>query len=134
MPITIQNQIVNFVNSGGSLLTTESFIWLLSQNKMSNLQPLIPVLPTNNVLVRLSSPATALTYQQSSSLGAIIINGTNFSNVSSQFTFTPSYQPSDGVFGTKITGNMIKSGGTMFYSMTPAGSVSTSKNFPSAQP
>jgi formylglycine-generating enzyme required for sulfatase activity len=137
MPITIQNQIVNFVNSGGSLLTTESFIWLLSQNKMLNLSPIIPIVPNNRVIARLSTPQSSFTFETNRSIvddsNTILQYSIISLNVSPSFTFFPSYQPSDGVAATRISASQIKPGATMFYKLIPSGTTSFDKNFSSIQ-
>jgi hypothetical protein len=98
MPLAGQNALVQFVSSGGGLVTSEWTTWMSAFRSFAILAPILPVLPSSSYSENLS-----ITYKQAAP-DPVLNNG-----VPSEFGFA-----ADSYYGTE-TFFVPKGGATVFY-------------------
>jgi hypothetical protein len=104
LSISVQNDIVNFINNGGGLLTAEWLMWVAAaRNSMQNLRKTFPVNPTTPWVSRTQLRFTKTTDDP------IVSN-----NLPQTWTWVPA-----NVAGVETFFTSLKAGAIVFYTSSP---------------
>jgi hypothetical protein len=125
MPLASQTALVNFVNDGGGLVTSEWTNWKVGANTFANLAPILPVVSTTQY-----TGGSNITYSQSTADGLLnaglpanfTFTGDNFAGVESFFTAKQGasvfYTSSGGAGGAGVVGWDYGAGRALQFSTT----------------